>query len=664
MTGHFGARLPLVRVLAVFLVVLAPACTLLKTHEAPLLPIDGNRYETPRGSSFELPADWSLERGDGLLVVQDPDRELKLWMRDIEGETGLEAIAAAWQRAVPGFARRIDDVASPPASQGWDSITKVSYEVAAEESRGVAAMLRAKDGIAYVLLVDGSLPALQRRNAQLMQIVGSMRAPGFEAASLAGKQAGALEEAMAASLDAFIEEARGASRVPGAAVAVVQGGVTVFERGYGTRRSGTDQPVTPETAFMIGSVTKPLTSLMMAVLAERGLFGWSTPIRDVLPGFSLASPELTGRIEMRHSVCACTGLPRQDMELLFEFDGVSPEARLAQLAAMQPTTGFGETFQYSNALVSAGGFAAAHALAPRATLVDAYDKAMRETLLEPMGMASTSFNARAATRGDHARPHGLNVRGGYVELPLSYESFVEAIAPAGAVWSTASDLARYLRLELSGGRLPDGTALISESGLLERRKPWMRIGPDSAYGLALVVSDAGGLRSVGHSGGTFGFSAAMLFWPEHDLGLAVLTNAQSGHAFINAVGKKLLELALGIDLGAGRMLEHQLKRRDESAARELARMTLPPDPSWIAPLLGAYENEALGKLAVRAQGDGYVVDVGEWKSEVARHDEAGQSTLVLVGPPLARLKLQVRGGDLLLDAGQQKYVFRRDSLAE
>ena len=475
MTGHSGARPPLVRVLAVFLVVLLPACALLETDETPLLPVDGNRYETPRGSSFELPADWSLERSDGLLRLEDPDRELKLWLADIEGKTGLEAIALAWQRAVPGFARRIDDIASPPAAQGWDSITEVSYEVAAEESRAIGAVSRAKDGIAYVLLLEGSLPALQRRSAQLMQIVGSMRAPGFEEESLAGKRAGKLDEALAASLDAFIEEARGASRVPGAAVAVVQGGETVFERGYGTRRSGTDQPVTPETAFMIGSVTKPLTSLMMAVLVERGLFAWSTPIREVLPGFRLADPELTGRIEMRHSVSACTGLPRQDMELLFEFDGVSPEARLAELAAMQPTTGFGETFQYSNALASAGGFAAAHALRPR---------------------------------GNHARPHGLDARGDYVELPLSYESFVEPIAPAGAAWSTAGDLARYLRLELSGGRLPEGTALISEAGLLERRMPWMRIGPDSAYGLALVVSEEAGLRSVGHNGGTFGFSAA------------------------------------------------------------------------------------------------------------------------------------------------------------
>jgi CubicO group peptidase (beta-lactamase class C family) len=616
--------------------------------------------KTPRGASFELPADWSLERSDGLLLVQDPDKELKLWMMDIEGETGLDAIAAAWQRAVPGFARGIDNIATPPAEQGWDSITQVSYEVAAQESRSVAAVSRVKDGIAYVLLVDGSLPALQRRSAQLAQIAGSLRAPGFERGSLAGKRASTLDGAIAASLDAFIEQARKASRIPGAAVAVVQGGETVFERGYGTRRLGTDQPVTPETAFMIGSVTKPLTSLMMAVVVERGRFAWSTPIRDVLPGFRLADPEFTGRIEMRHAVCACTGLPRQDMELLFEFDGVSPEARLAQLAAMKPTTGFGETFQYSNALVSAGGFAAAHALRPREALMDAYETAMRETLFEPLGMASTTFSARAAARGNHARPHGLSVRGEYAELPLAYEKFVDAIAPAGAAWSTVSDLARYLRLELSGGRLPDGTPLISEAGLLERRKPWTRIGPNSAYGLALAVSDEAGLRSVGHGGGTFGFSAEMRFWPEHDLGLAVLTNAQAGQAFTNAVRKKLVELVLGTDLGAGKMLAHRVRRRDAAAGRELAKLTSPPEPAWITPLLGVYENGMLGKLAVRAQADRYVVDVGEWKSEVARHDEAGQSTLMLVGPPLAGLRLQVReGGDLLLDAGQQKYVFRR-----
>ena len=653
---HTCSKLPLIQPLLVLLVLLAPACSSLTYEPGP---------KTLLGASFELPTGWSVERNEDFLLVQDPGKELKLWMVDIDGKTDADAIAAAWQLAVPGFARKPSDASSPPFADGWDSITEISYEVAAEESRAIAAMSRTKDGIAYVLLFDGSVPALQRRRAQLAQIVGSQKSRGFEKEPSPGKQAKALDEAMAATLDTFIEDARKKTRVPGAAISVLQGGKTVFERGYGTRRLGGVERVTPDTAFMIGSTTKPLTSLMMAVLVERGLFSWSTPIRDVLPGFRLADPVFTNKVEMRHSVCACTGLPRQDMEFVFEFDGVSPERRLAELATMKPTTGIGETFQYSNSLASAGGFAAAHARWPEKTLMDAYDKTMQETLFEPMGMASTTFSSQVAARGNHARPHGLNFRGDYEELPLSYEDWVVSIAPAGGAWSTVRDLARYVQLELAKGRLPDGKVLVSESGLLERRKPWIKTGPNSAYGLALGVSDGPGLRSVGHDGGTFGFSASVIFWPEHDLGLVILGNAKAADALNSVVRRKLLELVFDIDKEADKVLAYHVQRRDEKIGKELAKITLPPESAWITPLVGAYENEALGGLIVRQQGNGYVVDVGEWNSEVAKYSEAGQSTLVLVSPPVARLQLQVQDdGNLLLDAGQQKYVFKRKGHAQ
>jgi CubicO group peptidase (beta-lactamase class C family) len=334
-------------------------------------------------------------------------------MVDIEDKAGADAIASAWKLAVPGFNRNPDDTVSPPITDGWDSVTRISYEVAAAESRAIAALSRTKDEIAYVLLIDGPMPTLRRRGAQLTQIIGSQRAHGMKEESFAGKRAKPVDEAIAANLDAFIEDARRKTRVPGAAVSVIQGGKTVFERGYGTRRLGGAEKVTPDTAFLIGSTTKPLTSLMMAVLVERGLFGWSTPLRDVLPTFSLADPELSGKIEMQHSVCACTGLPRQDMELIFEFSDLSPDKRLAELATMKPTTAFGETFQYSNALVSAGGYAAAHARWPHKALRDAYVETMKETLFEPMGMRSTTFSGPGAAPENHATPHGLHLAGNY-----------------------------------------------------------------------------------------------------------------------------------------------------------------------------------------------------------------------------------------------------------
>jgi CubicO group peptidase (beta-lactamase class C family) len=416
---------------------------------------------------------------------------------------------------------------------------------------------------------------------------------------------------------------------------------------------------------MIGSVTKPLTSLMMAVLVERGLLRWSTPLRELLPGFRFADAELTAKVDLRHSVCACTGLPRQDLETIFEYASDSPEKRLARLATIKPTTGFGGTFQYSNDLVAAGGFAAAHARWPQRPLLDAYAATMQETVFDPVGMTSTFFGNRIAAGGNYARPHGVGIDGHYAELPLAYEDFVNAIAPAGGAWSTVGDLARYLQLELARGRLADGARLLSEDGLLERRKPGIQIGPHSAYGLALVVTEDDGLRSAGHDGGTFGFSALVKFWPEHDLGLVVLSNAQAAHDFAGAVQRRLLELVLGIDEEAGKQLAYRVKRRDERIARELARITQPPEHAWIAPLVGEYENDDLGRLTLRPQGTSYRVDVGEWQSRVAEYTRAGQSTLLLVDPPAAGLKLQARAaGGLLLDAGQQKYVFRRTGPAQ
>lgn len=95
---------------------------------------------------------------------------------------------------------------------------------------------------------------------------------------------------------------------------------------------------------MIGSNTKPLTTLMMARLVARGNFDWSTPVTKLLPDFALADPELTRKWEMRHTVAASTGVPPRDIDLIFKFAGITPEQRLAEMEPMKPTTGFGEHF--------------------------------------------------------------------------------------------------------------------------------------------------------------------------------------------------------------------------------------------------------------------------------------------------------------------------------
>jgi hypothetical protein len=128
---------------------------------------------------------------------------------------------------------------------------------------------------------------------------------------------------------------------------------------------------------------------------DEGRFGWDTPVTAVYPAFALGDPVATKRIQMQHLVCACTGLPRQDFEWLYEFNGVTASTELERLHTMKPTTDFGAVYQYSN-ILAAGGFIAGHAVDPHQELGAAYDDAIRSRVLGPLGMSDTTFSMDTA----------------------------------------------------------------------------------------------------------------------------------------------------------------------------------------------------------------------------------------------------------------------------
>ena len=127
------------------------------------------------------------------------------------------------------------------------------------------------------------------------------------------------------AFEAYVAEAIDRLGVPGASMAVVQGGEVVYLQGFGVRQIGGPDPVTPDTLMMIGSVTKAMTSTMAATVVDDGWLSWETPVVDLLPDFAVADPERTPRLTVADAFCACTGLPRRDPEIIFNFD--STDAR-------------------------------------------------------------------------------------------------------------------------------------------------------------------------------------------------------------------------------------------------------------------------------------------------------------------------------------------------
>lgn len=623
----------------------------------------------PSGATLQASKGWTVITSPGHVVLEAPEHDLTVTLLDVAEAGGDGAISAAWKRIVPTFSRTTKQRTTPPAREGWDAITQISYETSATESRVVVAIARRKGDRTHVALIDGTSAAADRRNAQLGTILSSYRPKGLEDESFAGKKANVLDAARLAAFAAFVEESRIAAGIPGASVGLVQDGKVVMAKGFGVRELGKPEPVTAKTLFMIASMTKSLTTLMMAKLVDEKTFAWTTPVTAVLPSFALGDPDATKQLTMRHTVCACTGLPRQDAEFFFEYRGVTPEMRVESMRGMSPSTAFGETFQYSNTMVAAGGFLAAHAADPKKPYAAAFDAVLRAKVLGPLGMRATTLDPNAVKRAEHATPHGLapDLRPQPATLAEDDDP-MSSMRPSGGAWSNVEDMARVLQVELGRGMI-DGKRVFSEANLLARRESQVKIDDKTGYGLGLFVEDHHRTMLVGHGGNLLGFTSDYFWLPEHGVGLVVLANAGSANAFRNALKRRFVEVVLDGRVEAKENLAFGLDRRKQAFAKELSQVAQKPASAWVDGLVGAWSSPSLGKVTIRKDKERAIFDVGEWSSAFGEKTEIdGAKMIFLLDPPHAGFEFLVTVKDgkttLLLDMNQQKYVFTREASAK
>ncbi len=620
------------------------------------------RITTASGASFTASPGWIVEERADRVVLTAPEKDVAVALLELKAADRDAALAAAWAQWKPGFDLKVANAVDAPARDGWDAVSQVVYVTPTAEQRLVIGLARRKGEVWYVALLDGSAAGVDRRGAQLGIVIESFTVPGLDKETFAGKTAHTLDKARLDELTAFTETALARTKVPGAAIAVVQGGKVVYARGFGVRERGDKAAVTPKTLFMIGSIGKSLTTLMLARLVEDKRFDWDTPITRVLPSFVLGDAATTAKVTMRHTACACTGMPRQDLEFIFEGQ-VSAEDRLASMAQMTPTTGFGETFQYSNLMVSAGGFAGAHAFAPRKKLGPAYDDAMKALVFKPLGMKASTFDFKVVAGSNHAAPHPFGLDGEPAAMPITLERWVQPLRPAGGLWSNVEDMARVILLELGRGKL-DGKQVIGEEFLLARRQPQVKIDDELSYGLGLVVGTSRGLHVLTHSGGTMGFNSEMLILPEHGVGLIILTNTGSGGIFNGSVERRLIELLFDATPRAAEDLERRTAETYKQLAEENKLIQVPPDAAWFGKLAGTWQAPGLGAIELRTDKGQAVLDSGDWKVTVGKKtDRDGTVKLVATTGPFAGLELVPTDQDgttrlMLIDA-QRSYVFER-----
>jgi CubicO group peptidase (beta-lactamase class C family) len=618
---------------------------------------------TSGGATFTAPGGWSITTSGPLTIVAPPEVDSQVVVFGSNATTADAAVSAAWAAYKPDAKRPVRQRLSPPAREGWEEAQVYIYETSPNERAVVQSIARRAKNAWTVVILDGKQPTFEKRGSAVGLIMGSMRPGTYQRESFAGRKAGALNSERIAQMKEFVESGMKKLDIPGVSLAFIDNGKIVYEGGLGVKELGKPDAVDANTLFMAASNTKGMTTLLLATLVDEGKVKWDDFVTKAYPKFKLGDAKTTEQVRIEHLICACTGLPRQDLPWLFEFRHATAALSMEMLGKMQPTSGFGEVFQYSNIMASGAGYVAGYLYNPKLELGAAYDEAMRKKIFEPLEMKSTTFDFARALKGNHASPHAWDVNGKQMVASMDLNYSIYPHRPAGGVWTSAHDLIRYVQQELAMGKLPNGRILVSETNLLARRKPYVKVGAFGSYGMGLQVENRWGTPVVFHGGSMLGFKSDILFLPEHGVGAVILTNADTGGLMLGSFRRKLLELLFDGKPEAAEDLAKGAENYKAVQAKFRERLVVPAEPEAAGRLAARYTSPELGELAVRRQAHSTVFDLGEWRSSVAsRKNDDGTISFMTIDPGAAGFEFveskRNEKRSLIVREGQHEYVFR------
>jgi len=617
---------------------------------------------TASGTTFTAPAGWRVTSTANMKVLEPPEADSRLALVDVRAANAAAAVAAGWASYRPDANRPLRITTSQTAQNGWEERHVYNYETSPNERAVVYALAWRWGQDWTVTIVEATHSTFEKRIAAFSLTIGSLRPKGHQREMFSGKKARPLDAERIALLKNFVQEAMQQLGIPGVGLSLIDGGKVVFESGLGVKTLGKPDPVDADTLFIAASNTKAMTTLLLAELVDEKKIRWDQPVTEVYPGFKLGDAETTRQVLVKHLVCACTGLPRQDFEWLFNYAKATPTSSLASLAAMQPTSRFGEVYQYSNVMAGAAGYVGAHVVRPNEELGAAYDEAMRSKVFGPLGMTRTTFDFATAMSGNFASPHGDDVNGKTLPARMDNNYSVVPLRPAGGMWTSVRDLSKYLQMELALGLLPDGTRLVSNESLLERRKAQIQVGEDVAYGMGLIINTHYGIPVVHHGGSLFGYKSDMIFLPDHGVGAVLLANADTGGFLAGLLRRRLLEVLFDGKSEAAEQLKVGVAQRIANIAKNRERLVVPADAAEAGKLAASYVSPELGTLRVRSQDGATIFDFGNWRSTVAsRRNDDGTTSFVFIDPTIGGFNFVVGERDgkraLIVRDAQHEYAF-------
>jgi CubicO group peptidase (beta-lactamase class C family)/D-alanyl-D-alanine dipeptidase len=401
-----------------------------------------------------------------------------------------------------------------------------------------------------------------------------------------------------ARLDSFVAREVAAKRLPGLSIALVDDQRVVWERGFGQATAG--------SVHRVGSVSKLFTDLAVMQLVERGVLDLDAPVSRYLPDFRPGGARATrdtAPITLRHLMSHRAGLVREPPAgHYFDSSGTTLAATVASLNGTGLVYPVGARTKYSNAAIAVVG----HVL--ERTRGEPFADYLRRAVLQPMGLRESAFVPEPALAARLAPAFMWSYEGKQWAAP----TFQLGMAPAGSMYTTVGDLARFMSVLFAGGRGPAGPVLRTETLQQMWTPQFAAPGARGGFGIGFALSELQGRRRVAHGGAIYGFSTELAALPDEKLGVVVVATLDGANAVVERIAEGALQLMLAAREGRPLPVLDATQPLAPGRARRLAGRYGTGDAGldleefggrlYLMPVRGGFRTE------LRARGDTLVVD--------------------------------------------------------
>lgn len=399
------------------------------------------------------------------------------------------------------------------------------------------------------------------------------------------------------------------TNAPGFAVAIVEGDKTIYAKGFGYRDLENKIAMDENTLLAIGSCSKAFTSAILGQLRNDEALNFNDSPIDYIPELRFYNNELNGDINIRDLMSHQTGIPRHDGSW-YLFPTFNRDSLVQRIQYQEPFTGIRQKWHYNNFMFLLQGV-----IAERIT-GKSWEENIKERFFTPLQMNRSNVSIKELEKSENAAL-GYEYYKDSITRKMDYYR-IAAMAPAGSINSSVSEMANWLKVWINNGKFKDATIIpenyvkeamssqsVISSGYPSKENPDMFL---ANYGYGWMISSYRGHYRVEHGGNIDGFSASTAFFPTDSLGIVVLTN-QNGSSVPTLIRNTVADYIFNTkktdwaDYYRNQKEEQQKAEEAGKNATDSTEIKNTTPSHDLSAYTGFYENKGYGRFEITKESD-------------------------------------------------------------